>query len=330
MARLESPIDPRTGPLAEFAMELRQLRERTGMTYRELAQRAHCSASALCQAANGRRLPTWEITRAFVEGCGGDQQQWQARWQAVADEIGVDSDPTTSSGRDGDEVAAQSDSSDLREHLPNGNIPPLSSITTPQDFHLALRALRAQVGNPSLRDLSVLARKHGGHILPRSTLGNVLTRTHRLPSWDIVEAFLSACDMQVTEVDSWKSVWARVAFLLQRDSIPGTAWQGECPYPGLAAFNEDQARWFYGRDQLTTALTERLGARLRKGGMQVVVAPSGAGKSSLLHAGLLPKLDSDALPGSSQWRRMVFTPTADPLAALATHIAPLTNTHPTT
>jgi WD40 repeat protein/DNA-binding XRE family transcriptional regulator len=325
VARLESPIDPRTGPLAEFAMELRQLRERAGVTYRALAERAHCSASALCQAANGRRLPTWEITRAFVEGCGEDQQQWQVRWQAVADEIGVTSDPdsatTTSPGRDGD---------DPRADLLNGDIRPLSSITTPQDFHLALRVLRTRVGNPSLRELSGLARKHGDHILARSTLADVLARTHRLPSWDVVEAFLSACEVQVTEVDSWKSVWGRVAFLLQRDSIPGTIGQGECPYPGLAAFNEDQAQWFYGRDQLTTALIERLGARLRKGGVQVVVAPSGAGKSSLLHAGLLPKLDRDALPGSSQWRKMVLTPTADPLSALANQIATLTDTDPAT
>ncbi|MBV9141929.1 MAG: hypothetical protein JO115_13605 [Pseudonocardiales bacterium] len=98
---------------------------------------------------------------------------------------------------------------------------------------------------------------------------------------------------------------------------------GECPYPGLASFGREQARWFFGRDQLTSKLIARLDNRLRSGGMQMVVAPSGAGKSSLLHAGLLPKLDNGALPGSSQWPRIVFTPTADPLAALASHIAAL-------
>jgi WD40 repeat protein/transcriptional regulator with XRE-family HTH domain len=331
MARPEIPIDPRTGPLAEFAVEVRQLRARADVTYRELAQRAHCSASALSQAASGRRLPTWEVTRAFVEGCGGNQQQWQVRWQAVAAEIGVDSNTTTSPRRDDDEAAAPSDSSDLRENLPSGDMPALGSITSPQDFHLALRALRTQAGNPSLRDLSVLARKHGDHILPRSTLADALTRTDRLPSLDIVEAFLSACDVPAAEVDDWKSVWVRVAFLLQRDSMPGMArWQGECPYPGLAAFNEDQARWFFGRDQLTSELIARLGTRLRKGGVQVVVAPSGAGKSSLLHAGLLPQLGNGALPGSSRWPTIVLTPTAHPLTVLATQIADLTDADPAT
>ncbi len=84
MARPETPINPGGGPLAEFAVELRRLRKHAGVTYRQLAQRAHCSPSALCQAASGRKLPTWEVTRGFVEGCGGDQQQWRDHWQTIA------------------------------------------------------------------------------------------------------------------------------------------------------------------------------------------------------------------------------------------------------
>ena len=104
----------------------------------------------------------------------------------------------------------------------------------------------------------------------------------------------------------------------------------ECPYPGLASFGREQARWFFGRDELTSELIARLDERLRAGGVQVVVAPSGAGKSSLLHAGLLPQLEDGALPGSSRWPRMVFTPTAQPLGALATQVAALTGADPAT
>ena len=104
----------------------------------------------------------------------------------------------------------------------------------------------------------------------------------------------------------------------------------QCPYPGLAAFEREQARWFFGRDELVAELVALLDDRLRTGGIQVVVAPSGAGKSSLLHAGLLPKLDSGALPGSSRWPQLVFTPTAHPLTALATQIASLTEADPAT
>ncbi|MGH3924026.1 MAG: hypothetical protein ACRDTT_14345, partial [Pseudonocardiaceae bacterium] len=100
-----------------------------------------------------------------------------------------------------------------------------------------------------------------------------------------------------------------------RRAEPGTDAQ-ECPYPGLASFGREQTRWFFGRNELTAELIARLDTRLRTGGMQVVVAPSGAGKSSLLHAGLLPQLDNGALPESSRWPRIVCTPTAQPLAAL--------------
>jgi WD40 repeat protein len=103
---------------------------------------------------------------------------------------------------------------------------------------------------------------------------------------------------------------------------------GQCPYPGLASFERAQARWFFGREQLTAELIARLDARLRIGGVQIVVAPSGAGKSSLLHAGLLPQLDTDALPGSSRWPTTVLTPTAHPLAALGTEIGALTGADP--
>ncbi|MGH3833967.1 MAG: WD40 repeat domain-containing protein, partial [Pseudonocardiaceae bacterium] len=46
---------------------------------------------------------------------------------------------------------------------------------------------------------------------------------------------------------------------------------------------------------------------------------------SLLHAGLLPQVNNGALPGSSQWPTIVFTPTAAPIAALATRITALTS-----
>ncbi len=101
-----------------------------------------------------------------------------------------------------------------------------------------------------------------------------------------------------------------------------------CPYPtGLAAFRQQEAEWFFGRDRLIAALVERLDHRLNNGGGPlVVVAPSGAGKSSLLQAGLIPRLRQGALPGSQRWRGLLLTPTAYPVMALATQIAALTNT----
>lgn len=80
MARPENPIDPHAGPLAEFAAGLRRIRKDAGLTYRELSRLAHTSASALSQAASGQKAPSWEITAAFVQACGGDLDAWRTLW----------------------------------------------------------------------------------------------------------------------------------------------------------------------------------------------------------------------------------------------------------
>ncbi|MFC8428388.1 helix-turn-helix domain-containing protein [Streptomyces sp. NPDC057253] len=91
----------------------------------------------------------------------------------------------------------------------------------------------------------------------------------------------------------------------------------ECPYRGLAAFTEQDARWFFGRERTTAALVDRLFERVGSGPL-LVVAPSGAGKSSLLNAGLVPAVRGGALPmaGSREWPTAILTPTARPLEEL--------------
>ncbi|MFC6081974.1 caspase, EACC1-associated type [Sphaerisporangium aureirubrum] len=85
------------------------------------------------------------------------------------------------------------------------------------------------------------------------------------------------------------------------------------PYRGLAAFGEEDARYYFGRDELTATLTGRVAAQRHVPGPLVVAGPSGAGKSSLLRAGLLPWLhgqDIDCgvlLPGGDPVRRLAAT-----------------------
>lgn len=99
----------------------------------------------------------------------------------------------------------------------------------------------------------------------------------------------------------------------------------QCPYPGLSAFSAEQAQWFFGRDALVAKLLVRLDACLAVGGALIVVAPSGAGKSSVLSAGLLAEIARGALPGSACWPRTWLTPTAHPMAALGTCLAEVTS-----
>ena len=82
------------------------------------------------------------------------------------------------------------------------------------------------------------------------------------------------------------------------------------PYRGLSSFDTADARLFFGRDELTAELLDRV----RDDGAHpvLVTGPSGAGKSSLLRAGLVPTVEH-AVPGS---RCVVFTPGNDPVAEL--------------
>ena len=51
-----------------------------------------------------------------------------------------------------------------------------------------------------------------------------------------------------------------------------------------------------------------------------VLGPSGSGKSSVVRAGLIPRLRAGALPGSDTWTIRVLTPGSHPLTALAAHL----------
>src|SRR3954452_22008416 len=77
------------------------------------------------------------------------------------------------------------------------------------------------------------------------------------------------------------------------DPADSFAWDPlRSPYPGLAPFAAEDAAVFFGRQPETHRLVELLTPTLQHGPGRfvAVVGPSGSGKSSLLHAGLLPRL----------------------------------------
>ncbi len=73
-----------------------------------------------------------------------------------------------------------------------------------------------------------------------------------------------------------------------------TDWEGQSPFPGLSAFSADESSIFYGRNAAVRQLLTRLSEQFsRKRPFTLIIGPSGSGKSSLIHAGLLPRLLSD-------------------------------------
>jgi WD40 repeat protein/DNA-binding winged helix-turn-helix (wHTH) protein len=83
------------------------------------------------------------------------------------------------------------------------------------------------------------------------------------------------------------------------------------PYPGLASFTEADAGDFFGREAEIAALWRKITSRR----LLAVIGASGAGKSSLVRAGVVAR----APPG---WRAVVCKPGEDPLLAVARALAP--------
>ena len=94
-----------------------------------------------------------------------------------------------------------------------------------------------------------------------------------------------------------------------REVCPLLQVSSECPYRGLEAFTEDNAQFFYGRDAFVNTLLERLRDNPR---FLAVFGPSGSGKSSVMRAGLIPKLREGALLGSANWEITIIRPADDP------------------
>ncbi len=109
-------------------------------------------------------------------------------------------------------------------------------------------------------------------------------------------------------------------------------WAGdESPYRGLKPFEQDDSAVFYGREYATARLVAFTLTRLDDGGMTIVTGASGAGKSSILHAGLLPRFtNGTATSGSQAWPQIVMRPEVTPLATLANHLADASGTDPVT
>ncbi|MDF3142348.1 MULTISPECIES: AAA family ATPase [unclassified Streptomyces] len=123
------------------------------------------------------------------------------------------------------------------------------------------------------------------------------------------------------DLGQWQRLWERATAGEEEEQTPveAPAVAGAvCPYRGLASYRQQDAGWFFGRERSTDSLVAQLRAAGRTGGLVMLVGASGAGKSSLLNAGLVPALQNGALSGESGRSSAVvqLVPGADPLAEL--------------
>ncbi|HEX6342207.1 XRE family transcriptional regulator [Umezawaea sp.] len=152
-----------------------------------------------------------------------------------------------------------------------------------------LRRLRRGAGLPSYRELGRLAN-YSPAALSEAVAGR------RLPSLAVTRAFVRACG---GDVERWTARWRELA-VEEPD-------HGDAPYVGLAAYQVGDAERFFGRE----ADVGRVLALVRERPFVGLFGASGAGKSSLLRAGL-----------AARWgEHVVITPGPDPITELAVALA---------
>ncbi|MFD8220466.1 DNA-binding protein [Streptomyces sp. NPDC059697] len=174
-------------------------------------------------------------------------------------------------------------------------------------FAAELRKLRAEAGSPTYR---VMAQRtgQGASTLSQAAAGE------RLPTLSVVVAYVRACGGDPGE---WEGRWREAA--AEAAAEPRAEEEdAEPPYRGLARFEPADANLFFGRDELT----DRLFQQACIGRFTAVFGPSGSGKSSLLRAGLIPRLRTLEPAGPRPGALRVLTPGQHPMRTHAQRLVP--------
>ncbi|WP_063757767.1 hypothetical protein [Streptomyces fulvoviolaceus] len=176
-------------------------------------------------------------------------------------------------------------------------------------FAAELRALREAAGKPTYRAMAQRAR-YGVTTLSQAAAGK------QLPTRAVLLAYVKACGGDIVE---WERRWREVSDVLAAEAAAADE-AARPPYRGLTRFEPGDADLFFGRDQLVERLTDLN----RKHRFTAVFGPSGSGKSSLLRAGLIPRLRAaqDDVPAAVR----ILTPGADPLRTHADRLTPVPGT----
>jgi hypothetical protein len=141
------------------------------------------------------------------------------------------------------------------------------------------------------------------------------------PVWDDeLEGVVGMAVATETRTDVRTAYLIPTGFLI--DAWPSLTTQAipPSPYRGLSAFREQDAQFFFGRDDVIDELSNRI----RQHPIVSVVGPSGSGKSSVVLAGLIPRLRADG-----HWITVSVRPSTQQSAFEALAIALLPFLEPT-
>jgi hypothetical protein len=214
VGRSEKPISG-DGPLAEFARRLRAVRAEAGMpTYRAMQSRGNYSHAVLAKAASGEALPSWQVTKAYLQALGarGEVDRFElARWETYHGEVErtlanlarkVGKSTTVTPGGEISGASTCGRPVVVEHATAEQALPHPETVRTYEDLTRELNILRIAAGQPSFRELSAtthwaastICEVFGGRRRPTSDMVRDLahalyTRLHRGPA----PACLPAC-----------------------------------------------------------------------------------------------------------------------------------------
>ncbi|WP_149564107.1 antitoxin Xre-like helix-turn-helix domain-containing protein [Streptomyces cacaoi] len=206
MARPENPLPEGSDPQIDAARWMRGLRDRMGLTNRQLAQEFGVSESTISRAMAGQgvnRLIRLLFVMPFK--CDGNVQESLELMGRL--------------------------SRRRRAHLQQpvegilGCDPDL--IVTPAELIRGMRVLRIRAGQPSLAELK---RRSPNRTLAPTTINEILLG-QRLPSALVLARFVMACGVVPPESDRWARAWQRVMFSQQQNG-----WKTKAPFARMTRF----------------------------------------------------------------------------------------------
>jgi len=135
------------------------------------------------------------------------------------------------------------------------------------------------------------------------------------PLWDVQGRCVVGMINAFWETTRHQDAWLALAIPTEtlRAVCPSLRLSDLCPYRGLEPFTEADAEFFFGRERAVEYLLECLRQEPR---FLAVLGPSGSGKSSLVRAGLIPRLRRGAVPRSDRWAFIVIRPGRNPFGEL--------------
>ncbi|QOV33213.1 hypothetical protein IM697_23485 [Streptomyces ferrugineus] len=163
-----------------------------------------------------------------------------------------------------------------------------------------LRDLRKAAGTPSYRRMAETAG-FSATTLSQAAAGE------KLPTLAVVKGYARACG---AEPEEWERRWKEAEAEAARESAGDPEAETEAPYRGLARFEPDDRALFFGRDRVTDQLNRLVCDR----SLAVLFGASGSGKSSLLRAGLIPRLREEIARRDAPAVLRFLTPGSRPAA----------------